>query len=510
MSETIANNKRIAKNTLILYFRMLLLMVVSLYTSRIVLQALGSEDYGLNNVIAGVIAMFGYLNNSLATSTSRFLTFELGKGNLKRIGEIFNNSFGIHFGYAIILIVLSETIGLWFVNNVLNIPDNRIVACNIVYQTVIISAVLQITLVPRNAMIIAHERMTVYAYIGIYGAFVKCFIAIALKYSSYDRLIIYAILLLLNEIIIYLFYWIYCRKAFPAVTKLSLKYSKVLIRSLLGFTTWSLLGSTVLMARNQGVTMLINLFFGAAVNAANAIAYQVNQAITNFTTNFTVALNPQIIKTYAADDMKSMKNLLYQGCKLSFYLLLLLCYPVLFETEYILHMWLGEYPAYTVNFTRWILILSMVEIFNNPIGCAIQATGDIKWYQIVISCIQFLTFPAVFIFYKMSMPPYIALVAMVVFGLIAFFSRFYFMKKLLYIKTWEYISIVLLPCLLVSLLAIIIPSVIKLLMSESIMRLTIATTLCTIINMILIYTLGINNRERLFLKQAIFKFFHRY
>ena len=294
---------------------MLLLMAISIYTGRVVLASLGEVDYGLNNVIYGVIAMFSYLNNTLTTSTSRYITFNLGLKDLKLVGEVFNNSFAIHLSYAIILFLVAETVGVWFLNNVLNIPEERLFACNVVLQVTILISFLQIIRVPYNALIIAYERMNIFAYMGIYDAVVKCLIAVVISYSSFDRLILLSLLLLLNDIAIYCMYWGYSRRNYSEESRLTCHYSKDIIRSMLSFTTWSLFGSTAMMARNHGVTVLINLFFGATVNAANAIAYRVNSAITNFTTNFTIALNPQITKTYAAGELDKSMELVYRGAK---------------------------------------------------------------------------------------------------------------------------------------------------------------------------------------------------
>lgn len=505
MSSTTANNKRIAKNTLFLYFRMLLLMVVSLYTSRVILHALGSVDYGLNNVIAGVIAMFVFLKGSMSTSTSRFIAYELGRQDYKRLGEIFNNSFGIHVGFSIIILFIAETFGLWFVNHVLNIPENRLVACNIVYQIAVASSILHIILVPRNAMIIAYERMNIYAFVSIIDAMIKLGIAYLIFYLDGDKLIMLVFLRFLSDIFHYLFYWYYCNKKFPQVCRLSLHYSKEIIRSLLGFTTWNFIGSLAVMARSHGVTILINIFFGAVVNAANAIAYQVNSAITHFTSNFSVALNPQIIKTYASGEHEAMKKIIYRGGRFSFYLLIILCYPVLFETDYILGLWLGKYPEYTVLFTRLVLILSMIEIFNQSVGCAVQATGKIRYYQIVISGIQLFTLPFTWFIYEMGMPPYSALIIMNILGLTAVIARLYFIQNLLQISALEYFKEVLFKCAYISILTSVVPYVIRHNFEPSLVRFVILTVGSSLSSAFIIMTFGVSRGERTFILNAVRK-----
>ena len=278
---------------------------------------------------------------------------------------------------------------------------------------------------------------------------------------------------------------------------------------MLSFTTWSLFGSTAMMARNHGVTVLINLFFGATVNAANAIAYRVNSAITNFTTNFTIALNPQITKTYAAGEYEAMKKLIFRGGKFSFYLLLLLCYPVLFETDYLLGLWLGTFPKFTAVLTRWVLVLSMVEIFNSSVGCAVQATGNIKWYQIVISSIQLLTFPVAYVLFSMGMRPYAALVTMVTLSVIAVLVRLYYIKHLLMINPREYFIQVLLRCAFIALLALAVPAIILINMETSLLRFLAITVFSTLSTAAIVYMLGVSESERFFLKGIVCKVFCR-
>lgn len=318
VTNTSENNKRIAKNTLFLYFRTMLTMFISLFTSRIIINSLGIVDYGLYNVVAGVISMFSFLNGSLGAATSRFLTYELGVKNTEKIRRVFYTAFDIHLGLAIIVVLFCETIGLWIVNNTLTIPADRLFACNVIYQYVVLTGVLSITQVPLNAMIISHERMNIYAYLGISDAILKLCVAYLIVISPLDKLITLGTLHLFISIGMYLFYHIYCKRNFSEYC-INLKVDKQLFKQMIGYSTWSLLGSSASMLKNQGVNILINIFFGPTVNAANAIAYQVNHAITSFSQNFTVALNPQIIKTYAANEKEQIKNLIFRGGKISFF-----------------------------------------------------------------------------------------------------------------------------------------------------------------------------------------------
>lgn len=435
---------------------MLLVMGVSLYTSRVILGALGNTDYGLNNVIAGVITLFSFINGSLGAATSRFLSFELGTNNQERLKKVFTNSFNIHVSFGILVLILGQTVGLWLVNNILNIPDDRMLACNIIYQFVILSSFLTITQVPLNAMIISHERMNIYAYIGISDAFVKLLIAYLVSITAFDKLITLGILNFIFALCMYLFYHLYCHRHFIEY-KISFTFDKPILKEMLGYSTWSLIGSTAFMLKTQGINILLNIFFGPVVNAANAIAYQVNNAIISFTTNFTMALNPQMIKSYANGEHKRMNSLLFKGGRFSFYLLMLLCLPILFNTEFILQIWLTNVPEYAVIFTKLALILSMTESFTYTIGYAIQASGKIKYYQVIVCGILLLSFPISYILYKMNFPPYTALCVSIIIGLLALVIRLFFLRKILHIPISNYVRSVFVPCGITLLIALIAP-----------------------------------------------------
>lgn len=493
------NNKRIVKNTLFLYFRMILIMSVTLFTSRILLRALGVVDYGLNNVIAGTVILFSFLNNSLAASTSRFITFEIGKNNINNIQRVFKTSLFIHGILAIIVVLLGESIGIWLLNEILSIPENRKLACHIVFQMVIFSALCTIVQVPFNSLIVSYERMSVYAYIGITDAIFRCLMAYAIMISYYDRLILLSMLQMVWILALTLFYIYYCRNKFFNIALLSFKYDRNYMKQMLSYTTWGLIGSSANILKNQGVNILINIFFGSVVNTANAIAYQVNNAVMNFTNNFTMAINPQIIKSYASGDNKAMINLVKRGGKFSFFLLLYLCLPIIFEAEYILTLWLNEYPNYTIAFTRLVLILTMIETFTYSIGCAIQATGTIKNYQLVISSITLLNFPLSYILFKFHFPPPTALSISIIISIITLISRLYFMKIQLGIQPIDYIKNVFIRCIVVALLAIPIPYLIYNNMEEGNIRLITIITIIFIVNTLLIITLGMDNNERKFI-----------
>lgn len=509
MSNT--SGKRIAKNTLLLYFRMLLIMGVSLFTSRILLQSLGIVDYGLHNVVAGVISLFSFLNASLSAATSRFITYELGKQNLGKIRTAFCTSIFIHICLAIGVLVLGETIGVYMVNYVLTIPDNRLFACNVVFQMVIFSAMFTMIQVPLNSLIVSHERMNVYAYIGIADALFRCLIAYAILSTTHDKLIMLSGLQMFWVILLFSFYLYYCKSRFASIlVSFKLQCECSYVRSMLSYTTWSLIGSTANMLKNQGVNVLINIFFGSAVNAANAIAYQVNNAVINFTSNFTMAMNPQIIKSYAAGEYQSMKSLMLRGGKFSFFMLMFLCFPILFETDFLLSFWLGNYPDYTVVMARLVLILTMVETFTYSIGCAVQATGNIKYYQLIISGINMMNFPISFLLYHWGCLPYTALIVSICISAITVLTRLYFIKTLLHISPREYLIKVLARCLVVALIALPLPYLLYIHMNAGWSRFIALSVVIVIVNSFTIYMLGLTTNERVFVKNVIKKTIQRF
>ena len=491
-----SNNKLIAKNTIILYCRMAIVMLVSLYTSRIVLHNLGHIDYGLNNVITSIIVVFSYVSNSMAISTARFFNFELGKGDKGNMKIIFSNAFLIHICLGIITIIIGDIGGLYAINNLLSIPPDRIFACKVLYQFVIFSTFLAIIQVPFTSMIVSHEKMGAYAYVGIIETFAKLMIALSLIIYPYDKLIFFGIMSFGISLFLFLFYFFYCRFNFGQEIKFSINYDKQILKKMTGFTSWIFLGTTSNMLRNTGVNILINIFFGPIVNAANAIAYSVMGAVSNFSFNFTMALKPQIIKTYTAGEQNKCKELIFRGGKFSLFLLLIICYPLLFETNYVLQIWLGQYPSYAPILTRLVLIVILVEVFNNTIDCGIQATGNIKWYQICSSLIMIMNFPLTFLFFFLKCPPYSALIVYISVSIITIYAKVLFMEHLLKISSKEYLWNVLFKCTLVSFACIIIPSIIVQLLDDGFIRFICIITIGTFSSIFIIYMLGLSKEER--------------
>ena len=463
MPINLENNKRIAKNTIILYFRMLLLLVVSLYTSRVVLDALGAEDYGIYNVIGGVIVMFSFINSSMATSTQRFLTFELGKGDTVQLKRCFSASLNIHIALGLIILVLAETIGLWFVNAKLVIPQERLYAANIVYQCTIVSFILGITQVPYNASLIAHEKMSVYAYISIIEAFSKLGIAFAIKYYGNDRLVFYAILILISQVLILLLYRAYTIRSYKEC-RFKLFWDKGLYKQLTSFAGWNLFGSIAWIFRGQGLNIILNLFFGPLLNAAKGIADKVMSSVMGFVSNFNVAMNPQITKNYATGDISSMEKLCYRGNKFAFLLLFLITFPAMLNIDYILNVWLVEVPEYTEIFVILILVTSLVDAFlgNSQYITALMATGKIKYYQIVVGCIIIMVLPLSYIVLKLGGSPTSVIWVMMVISAISGLVRIQFCCRQIGFSFSTLVKSVWLPILFTLLLAVPLPLFVRL------------------------------------------------
>ena len=396
---TSGNSKRIAKNTLLLYGRMALTMLVALFTSRVVLQALGVTDFGIYNVVGGVVAMMGFLNGSLGGATSRFITYELGLGGRGNVRHIFRCAVSIHYLLAALVLVVAETVGLWFVLEKLVIPDGRMTAALWAYQCSVLTVVVTIISSPYNALIIAHERMSAFAYISILEVFLKLGIVYLLMAVGIDRLILYATLLLVVQVSIRFIYSGYCSRHFPETSGRWL-WDRRKSREIFSYAGWTLNGNLAVMGYTQGINILLNLFFGPAVNAARAISVQVQSAAYQFFNNFLTAVRPQITKSYAQGDLPYMHKLILSSSKYGAYLFLIIAVPLLSNTSYVLSLWLGQVPAHTVAFTQLMLLTCMNSVLKMPTLMGIHATGDIKRFQIVEGSLLLTVVPIAYAFLK--------------------------------------------------------------------------------------------------------------
>lgn len=435
MTSHAENTKRIAKNTLMLYVRMLFSMLVSLYTSRVVLNTLGVEDYGIYNVVGGVVGMLGFLNASMSGATSRFLTFELGRGDSIRLKETFSSALIIHISIALIVFVIAETAGLWFLENKLVIPESRMTAAHIVYQLSIFSTMLGITQVPYNATIIAHEKMNVYAYVEILNVCLRLLIVYLLVIGDFDKLILYAILTFGVSMLIMGIYRIYCTRHYKE-TKFHFIWRKDILKPMLNFSGWDLYGNASVMARTQGVSMLLNLFFGPLMNAAAGIATQVQGAVMAFANNFIVAARPQIVKQYASGEYESMFHLLKNSITLSFTLLSLLSIPLMCETNFVLKIWLGIVPDYAVIFCNYTLLFNIFASISVLLVSVVHATGKIFRPSFINGSLYLLVIPFTYIAFRLGYEPWVSFLFNVVAVMIGLISNAWTIK--LYINQFPF------------------------------------------------------------------------
>lgn len=495
MTDTAQNNKRIAKNTLLLYMRTILVMMVSLYTSRVVLNTLGVSDFGIYNVVGGVVAMFSVISGSLSTSISRFITYELGHGDINKLKRIFSTSVNIQIGISLVVLILAEIFGVWFLNTKMNIPTDRLAAANWVLQCSLISFIINLISVPYNACIIAHERMSAFAYISILETVLKLAIVYMLLISPYDKLVTYAILLVIVSLIIRLIYGWYCNRNFSE-SRYKFEYDKPLIKEMTSFAGWSFLGNGAYMLNTQGVDMLINIFFGVTLNAAKGVATQVQNAVMQFVNNFTVAVNPQITKSYAAGDMEYMYKLVCRGARFSYFLLLIFIIPIVCEADYILRLWLKIVPKYAPIFLRLTLFGTLMTLLGNTMYTAIMATGIIRKYQLWVTIVGCLVFPLSWGAFELGLPPETTYYLYIVIYLLLVFVRLYIAKDLLKFPIKLYLTDVILRITIVSIISFILPLLIIFNIEESFLRLCLSCIVSIISSVLTISFLGLQKTER--------------
>ena len=498
-TQTSDNNKRIAKNTLFLYFRMLFMMGISLYTSRVVLNTLGVENYGIYNVVGGIVAMFGFINGSMSSATQRYITFALGKGDKNRLQMVFCTTLQIHTLIAGVIVLLGETIGLWFLYNKMQIPADRMDAAFWVLQASIVDSVIMIISVPYNADIVAHEKMSAFAYISILEAVLKLVIVYVLLVFSFDKLILYAFLLLAVQILIRFCYSIYCNKHFEE-TKYKHVWDKALFKDMTDFAGWSLFGNLAAVLFGQGLNMLLNVFFGPVVNAARGIAVQVQNTIQQFVANFQMALNPQITKTYAKGEFGDMHKLMFRSARFSFFLLFLLSLPVLFETNFILTIWLKTVPEYTVTFLRIMICTSLIYTLSNPLIVANQATGKVRKYQAICGTILLMILPVSYICLRLGCPAYSVFIVHFMIESLTQLARMFLLCPLIGIKIRDYFTHIYGQVIVVIAMSVILPALAYFNMEDSIARFFVVGFLCVLSVSTAAYLLGLSSNERVFVR----------
>jgi O-antigen/teichoic acid export membrane protein len=438
------NNKRIAKNTLMLYFRMLFTMGVSLYTSRVILNTLGIEDFGIYNVVGGIVALFGFLNSTLSQGTRRFLTFHLGQHNFKELQKTFSVALILHIFFALIILLIGETIGLWFLKNKINIPTGREYAAWWVYQFSLFASMISIIQVPFNAIIIAHERMNVYAYVSIIEVSLKLLVVYLLSISGYDKLITYALLVIIVQVIIMIIYSIYCKKKYDEC-RFCIVSDKMMYKSMCAFSGWFIFNQGGYFSATQGTNILLNMFFGTAVNAARGIAFQVNMALLAFVNNFLTALEPNIVKLYALGKKEELFTLVFQSAKFAFCMMWLLVLPFLLKIDTILRIWLINVPEYTDLFCRLILIQSLFSCMLRPFFMVIFATGKVKRVCLITGITYLTILPISYILLKIGFPAYIPFIVFIIVYIINFSYDIIYLHKIVNLSIERFIKKMIIP-----------------------------------------------------------------
>lgn len=493
--DTSSNNKRIAKNTLLLYVRLLFTIAVGLFTSRVILSTLGIEDYGVYNVVAGVVAMFSLLTGSLSTAISRFLTFTLGKGEQEKLSLVFSTSINIMIGMSFVVILLAELIGVWFLNSHMNIPSERLYAANWVLQFSILTFAMNLISVPYNAAIIAHERMSAFAYISILEVTLKLIIVYMLYMSPFDKLITYAALFAGVAIIIRMVYGFYCTRHFQEC-RYRFSYDKSLLREMTGFAGWNFFGSASSLLNNQGVNIITNIFFNVTTNAARGIAAQVETIFRQFATNFTTAINPQITKSYAAGNIDYTYSLICSSSKFCYLLMLFFAVPFMFETETIMKLWLGNYPQEAPLFLRLSLVITMIDLLGNSPAIAAWATGDIKRYYIYVGSVVNLMFPLSWIVFAVGMPAHASYLIGIFIYTVTLIVKLYIIKGLIKFSIKRYINEVVTYIVFSTALAFTVPSIFYSLLPKTIYGSILEIAISLIWVTFSIYFVGLTKAER--------------
>lgn len=461
--------RRIAKNTLLLYVRMFFMMLIGLYTSRVVLKTLGFDDYGINNVVGGIVILFSVFTGTLSSAISRFITYELGAGNQEKLKTVFATSVFVQCAIAVFVMLLCEVVGYWLLTHKMVIPEGRMDAALWVFHCSIISFGFSLVFTPFNSLIIAHERMDAFAYMSILEAVAKLLIVYLLLLVDIDKLKLYAVLLLLVSILINAIYVIYCRIHFEE-SKLVWRFDKNVFRHIASFAGWNMFGHGAWMLETQGTNLLINMFFGVQLNAARGIAVQVNNIVQQFVNNFMMALTPQITKSYAAGDLDYMHSIVLKGAKFSYLLMFFVALPVAIETDMILRLWLTAYPDYTVSFVRFTLAISLCMFLVNPFLTALRATGNIRNYQVIVGIVGLLQFPLIYIAFRLGFSPASSYVICLFFYTFFVFFKPWLMRHSVGLSLRVFIKNVFFPILWVSLLSMIFPLCLHIYMDESMVR----------------------------------------
>lgn len=493
---SLSSKEAIAKNTVFLYIRTLIVLFVSLWTLRVILLSLGAQDFGIFDAVGGLVAMFSILTGSMSSAISRFITFELGTGNIEKLKRVFSTSIIVQIAFIALIVLVAETVGLWFLNNKMIIPEDRVEAANWVFQFTVITFCFNLLAVPYNAELIAHEHMSTYAYVSVVDNVLRLVIAFLIYVSPIDRLIFYSALMTLLAIGVRVFYQLYCKHSFVECRDVKWEVDKGLIVGMGKFAGWNMFGSAAVTFRTQGISMLLNVFFGPLLNTAYGIANQVNSAVMAFTNNFTTAFTPSITKAYAEKEYSYMNSLVLQGARFSYYLLFIFVLPVLFETETILTIWLKEVPDHAVAFVRLVLVFSLVEVLSSTIVRAVLATGDIKKYQVIVGSIALSTMPIAYLVLKLGGFAETTMYVSIIIAVITIIARLIIVKPMIGLSFTTFIRKVILPVIRSTIVAFVAPLAVYALMPKNLLSFIVVCFISVVSAGVSCFFLGCTTSER--------------
>lgn len=491
-------NQTIAKNTFALYIRMLFLMVVNLYTSRVILDALGVQDYGVYNAVAGFIAMFSMISASLSTAISRFIAFVLGQGDVRKLHKVFCTSLTIQVSIALIVVALVEIFGVWFLNAKMTVPDGREVAANWVLQLSLVTFVINLLNAPYNAALIAHEKMSAFAYIGIFEGCANLAVAYLVMMLQFDKLISYAALICLVALITRIMYAVYCKSNFEECA-FSLIFDKGLFQEMFSFAGWNFVGSASGLLREQGINILFNIYYGPVVNAARGLASQVDAAVNKFTGNFFTAVQPQIIKSYAHSQFDDAHALVLRSSRLAFFMMMAIVLPVISETDFLLGIWLKDVPEHTVAFVRIVLLSSLFQTFSQPLIHLMLATGNIRKYQLVVGSVNILNFPVAWFVLAVGGSPELSLLTVVVFSIISLLLRVVMLRPMTGFPGSHFMVAVVFRCLCVFSVCSVPAICFSFLMPLGVIRFMLNSLVTECLLATLVYFIGLDSSERAYI-----------
>lgn len=510
MAQDIAeNNKRIAKNTIALYFRTFITMIVGLYTGRVMLQALGVDNYGINNVVGGIIGFSSLITGSMSGAISRYLTYSIGQGDKERVKIMFSTSVNAQILMSVIAVIILEIFGLWFLNNEANIPEGRMIAAHWVFHCSILSLVIGLIISPYNALLVAHERMGIYAYTSIAEvAFKLVTVFLILSYDG-DRLILLSILSVLVGFIMCIFYGWYCKKNFEEASYNPRVFDKVLLKEITVFSGWNFFDNGAWIFATQGVNMLVNIYFGVAFNAARGIAQTVNTSVQSFVVNFTMAFSPQITKSYASGNQNYAIYLTCNSSKIIWLMTFIFLVPVCCEAETLLYLWLGNIPKYSAFFLRFAMFESLSVAFGNNLFKLIQADGNVKIYTIHAIILLSMIFLLSWLLYSLGAPVWSAYLVFIIDFMILNLIRLYNIKRLMSFSIFKFIKEIIFPCITVSILAFTLPLIICNYMEPSVLRFFINVPISIVWTCVCCMAFGLSKNERLFLWNKIKRYKRR-